>query len=136
MDRRKEYQREYQRDRVARLKREWFEANGPCAHCGSWEDLQVDHIDPTTKDPSLVPSRSGIWTRSKAFRDRELAKCQALCGPCHRVKSAAEQTGIKAVNHGTLTAYYKHKCRCPLCSHAAREYQRQWRANHPRKAEQ
>jgi len=81
----------YQRDWYAHIRRDWFKQHGPCAHCGSWENLQADHIDPKTKDPKA--SKRVPWSWSKARREIELAKCQALCKPCHLKKSSEEKRG-------------------------------------------
>ncbi len=53
--------------------------------CGSHKNLEIDHIDPTGKITSKM------WHYGKAFRARELAKCQVLCRPCHVLKSVGEQ---------------------------------------------
>jgi formate-dependent nitrite reductase cytochrome c552 subunit len=54
---------------------------GKCAHCGATERLHFHHIDPTTK----------IACVSELIRANDLdevlteaAKCELLCGPCHR----------------------------------------------------
>lgn len=62
----------------------WFAENGPCAACGSWDDLELDHKDRTTK------VTHGVWGWSQKRRDEELAKCQALCATCHREKSSVD----------------------------------------------
>jgi len=79
----KAHQRQFQRERNVRLRREWLEAHGPCK-CGSWIDLQVDHIDPAKK----VSHR--IWSWSKERREAELAKCQPLCLECHKAKTRSQ----------------------------------------------
>ncbi len=66
---------------MARRRKEWFDAKGPCVQCGSWQELELDHIDPKTK----VSSRIWSWTQSK--RDAELKKCQVLCRSCHLEKT-------------------------------------------------
>jgi hypothetical protein len=43
------YQSDYHAKRYARRRAEWFAENGPCAHCGTWENLEADHIDWRTK---------------------------------------------------------------------------------------
>lgn len=62
---------------------EWF-AGKVCARCGSTENLVLDHRDPKLK----VSHRIWSWCRER--REAELAKCQALCRYCHRLKTAAE----------------------------------------------
>jgi hypothetical protein len=78
----KEKQREYQRLWRERRRRDWFDKNGPCIKCHSWENLEIDHIDPKLK------TSHRIWSWSEKRRDRELAKCQVLCKVCHAEKSA------------------------------------------------
>jgi len=67
----------------------WLWKNGPCQRCGSWTDLEVDHIDPATKVSHAV------WSWSKPRRMRELEKCQVLCRVCHQKKS----TGARREYH-------------------------------------
>jgi 5-methylcytosine-specific restriction endonuclease McrA len=76
----------YQNRWLANRRAEWIKANGPCKHCGTWENLEVDHINPVKKKYEI----SRIWSRKKSFRERELAKCQVLCKLCHLKKSAEE----------------------------------------------
>ena len=108
------------RERMARMRQEWFKEHGPCAHCGSWENLEADHIDPKTKDPEA--SKVVPWSWSKARREIELAKCQALCRPCHIEKTRKEQAVV--AKHGSLTMYVKRKCRCPECKSSYSVYQK------------
>ena len=50
--------------------------------CGTWENLQVDHVDARTK----ITHRVWFWSAKR--REAELAKCVVRCDPCHRVKTA------------------------------------------------
>lgn len=112
--------RDYQLAWIQRRRDDWIAENGPCARCGSQEDLQVDHIDPATK--SMNPAR--IWSLSAAKREAELVKCQVLCGACHREKTQVELSFIP--EHGTRARYARkdeYKCRCPLCRAANAEYE-------------
>lgn len=77
--------RHYERERLAALRRIWLAEHGPCAWCGTWKKLEVDHVDRRRK----VTHR--IWSWSEARRKKELARCQALCSKCHKMKSAAER---------------------------------------------
>jgi 5-methylcytosine-specific restriction endonuclease McrA len=86
--RQREYQRQWMTDRrlrgIAIL-------GGRCCQCGSYEKLQVDHIDPNTKNPALRALHTGaFWSWSWHRIERELAKCQVLCHSCHRLKSIRE----------------------------------------------
>lgn len=71
-------QRNYQRLWMANRRTEWFEENGPCVFCGSWDDLQLDHVNPEEKFTHR------IWSYTKEKRDAELAKCRPLCKVCHQ----------------------------------------------------
>lgn len=77
----REYMRKYQRRWLSARRQAWFRAHGPCVRCGSWDDLEIDHIDPKTKITSVV------WSWAEKRRDRELLKCQVLCHRCHVMKS-------------------------------------------------
>jgi hypothetical protein len=112
----RESQRAYQRRHRAELRREWLLANGPCRWCGSWDDLEVDHLNPYEKDSHTV------WTWSESRRAHELAKCQVLCGSCHRAKTAIENR--KAIVHGTHSGYAYYGCRCDECRRGQAAYMR------------
>lgn len=110
---RKTYQRNYQRSWKAKRRAAWIEANGPCAQCGSFDKLEVDHINPEDK------VEHNVWSWSEERREAELAKCQVLCGWCHQEKSTRESQirnarTTKPLNHGTEWAY-KRGCRCGSC---------------------
>lgn len=74
-------QREYQRKWIAKRRKDWFDANGPCVLCGSSDDLELDHIDESTK------VTHNIWSWSEKRRADELVKCQVLCKICHLEKT-------------------------------------------------
>lgn len=80
----RERRRAVQREWYARRRREWIDANGPCRRCASTIDLEVDHIDPSTK----VDHR--VWSWSPERRIAELRKCQVLCRHCHQAKTMTE----------------------------------------------
>lgn len=100
----------YQCAQIRQRKAEWLAANGPCRHCGSTENLEVDHIDPAQKVSHYV------WSWRLERRQIELAKCQVLCRKCHRIKSNAELA--RPLVHGTAARYKHHKCRCAECREA------------------
>jgi hypothetical protein len=77
-------QREYQRRWVAARRAEWFAQNGPCVDCGTWENLELDHVSSAHK------ADNHVWSWRKERRDAELAKCVARCTSCHAAKSALE----------------------------------------------
>ena len=80
----RETQRAYQRAWRAKRRSDFF-AGKVCARCGSAENLELDHIDRTTK------VSHAIWSWSEARRQAELAKCQVLCAECHKDKTQADQ---------------------------------------------
>lgn len=74
-------QREYQR-KWTKKRRETFLEGRCCAHCGSTDRLEVDHIDRSQK------VSHNIWSWKPARQKAELAKCQILCYGCHKTKTA------------------------------------------------
>lgn len=80
---RKDYLRQYQKGWAKSRREAWLQANGPCKQCGMAGPLELDHVDPAKK----VSHRVWSWTALR--RDAELKKCQALCRPCHKVKTRA-----------------------------------------------
>ena len=79
---------------------------GDCAQCGSTEDLETDHIDPSTKCFSINKRMS-----LKNNKD-EIDKCQLLCNTCHTAKTSAERTGF---THGSAYGWQKARCACIEC---------------------
>ena len=75
--------KKYQREWIAKRRSDWIIGNGPCKNCGSWDQLEVDHINPEEKEYNI----SQIWSRKQEVRDKELAKCQVLCEDCHKEKT-------------------------------------------------
>ena len=121
------YDKIKQRVQARRLK--WIADNGPCVKCGTWNNLEVDHIDPSTKEYKI----NKLWQRSQEIRDYELAKCQALCNTCHIQKSTLEQKSANPVNHGSYKSYRKYKCRCEICVAAMRKREQVYRQNNRHK---
>ena len=111
---RKEYLRVYQNEWAQRRRQEWVDANGPCAVCGSDQDLEVDHIDRSLKEIAI----SQVWGMSPTNPKRinELAKCQVLCHECHVEKTWTED--FERAQHGTASCY-SNGCRLPECREAA-----------------
>lgn len=56
---------------------------GVCVKCGTTENLEIDHVDPSTK---LYEIRDVLWYR-RDVRLAELAKCQLLCEDHHSDKT-------------------------------------------------
>lgn len=122
-------QLEYQRQWIAQRRAQWLQQNGPCVVCGSKENLEVDHIDPTQKVTHKV------WSLALEKREAELSKCQVLCADCH-LKKTVELFKSKPVIHGTNATYHYRKCRCRPCVVAAYEYEKKRRNKYGRSSRQ
>jgi hypothetical protein len=115
-----EQNRKYQNERIIRARLEWLSTHGPCVKCGSWNNLNVDHIDPKLK----VSHR--IWSWSKERREIELAKCQVLCEPCHWIKTALDNGHVVGGKHGA--SKYHKGCRCDICKEAHAKQNSEYRS--------
>ena len=87
---------------------------GVCTHCGTTDNLQLDHIDASTKTCKV----SALWTSRIEVFLTELDKCQLLCVPCHNEKTRLERFGERV--HGSQAMYQRGKCRCSICKEGAR----------------
>jgi hypothetical protein len=120
-----EKKRQYQREWVARKRRDWLEQNGPCVKCGSADRLEIDHKDPTTK------VTNSVWSWSAARQAEELSKCQVLCYECHKQKTKIDRRhhSVFPPEHGTIRRYKSKSapCRCDLCKRANAQSNARWR---------
>jgi hypothetical protein len=87
-------QRNYQRRWIAERREAWIRKHGPCIDCGTWDDLQVDHVDASAK----VSHR--VWSWSITRREAELAKCVVRCHPCHVKKTVAAKETAWGTKNG------------------------------------
>ncbi len=117
-------QRKYQLDRCNLRRFIWMMENGPCVMCGSWKDIELDHIDPSKKFTHR------IWSYSEQKLSKELDKCQALCKNCHKKKTSKWYLSNRI--HG-LANTYKNGCRCQDCTNANRIYQKNYYDKNGRK---
>lgn len=116
-----EQQREYQRTWLKARRDEWIESQGGhCIKCGSADELEIDHIDRSTKRYNVAT----IWSRAEHVRLAELAKCQILCRTCHSVKTSNEWDSL--AEHGSI-GMYKRGCKCIQCRQANRDRVRRQR---------
>jgi 5-methylcytosine-specific restriction endonuclease McrA len=76
----KNKQKEYQRQWIAD-RRSTYLKDKSCVKCHSTNNLELDHIDESTK------ISSHIWSWSDKRRELELSKCQVLCYDCHKQKT-------------------------------------------------
>jgi hypothetical protein len=113
-----EQQKRYQRERNASIRKRWLETHGPCRGCGSWERLEVHHIDKSKKVDHKV------WSWAPERRDGELKKCEVLCFYCHKKNHAVER--IIDHPHGTRARYDKG-CRCSVCTQVKINSVYEWR---------
>lgn len=91
---RREYMKKYRHEKAARQKKMALALlGGKCVKCGTDENLQFDHIDPSTKRFHILQQITGNW----AEIEKEIRKCQLLCYACHKGKSAAETTERNAI---------------------------------------
>ncbi len=101
--------RKRQREWVAKRRKNWFAANGPCRGCGSSENLEMHHIDRTEKEEHRIFS----W--SKARREVELVKCVVLfCAQCKCLNDSPNSMSRAA--WGIQVALYD---RCGICAKLA-----------------
>ena len=113
--------RKWQLEWLKKRRDAWFADNGPCIDCGSWEHLEVDHVDRDQKIDHKV------WSWRESRRLAELSKCVVRCNTCHK-KHTAEQCRelfSRPITHGTVSAYLKRKCKCDIC----RAFYKKWRRN-------
>lgn len=108
------YMREYmlKRYKIRRAKAIEF-LGSKCVNCNSIEELQFDHIHPSTKLFNIAKQSSvaedKFWT--------EVKKCQLLCQECHTNKTLKDLNQVSAkTTHGTLSSY--RYCKCELCKAA------------------
>jgi hypothetical protein len=85
--------------------------------CGSFENLEIDHIDPGDKEHSI----GSVWSWSKERREAELKKCQVLCRSCHRAKTRRDFGWSLHGSYG-----YKRGCRCSQCRGAHAKHNRDY----------
>lgn len=101
-----------------------------CVICSSTDDLEFDHIDPSSK--SFQISGRGLDKPLPVLMS-EAQKCQLLCRSCHSAKTQQENKsripwnkGERNANdfgeHGVASTYSEHGCRCALCVTAKRLY--------------
>lgn len=111
-------QRQFNREWIARRRAAWL-ADKCCAWCGSRQDLELDHVDPTVK------VTHNVWSWTQARREVELAKCQVLCQRCHLVKTRDDRPEVL---HGTANMYHTYRCRCRECKDWMAADKRDYRA--------
>jgi hypothetical protein len=84
---------------------------GCCVRCGATDDLEFDHIDPSTKVFAICAGLSKAWD----VLVEEASKTQLLGKPCHVAKGAEDRPELR---HGTYDVYWYWNCRCQECKAA------------------
>ncbi len=103
---------------------------GKCIDCGSTENLEFDHNDPSTKEGWIHI----LLQCKEEILQKELAKCVLRCKDHHVQKTARESHARQVLaEHGTASRY-RQGCKCPLCLAAERNRTRErsreyWRRN-------
>jgi 5-methylcytosine-specific restriction endonuclease McrA len=122
------YMREYHSKRYYRLRGEAISfLGGKCVVCCTSENLQLDHIDHTTKEIEVSRLLSVSLKRFWA----EVKKCQILCRKCHSDKTLKDLGKKKAKGvHGTISSY--RYCKCEECREAAKENMKKYYKTHKR----
>lgn len=112
-------QRHFQNTWMWRRRMEWVVKNGPCAWCGSTQDLRVVYKNPADKTVKVA----AIWSRKEEDREALLKKCVVLCPECARSKRTEE----RQPDHGKV-GRYDQGCRCVPCKEAKRVSMARYRA--------
>lgn len=101
---------------------------GKCVKCPSVENLEFDHIDPSSKIRNVAQMSS----MSEEIFWLEVSKCQLLCFECHKAKTLIDLDHVNAkTTHGTLSSY--RYCKCDLCKQAKADYMKNYNKTHVRK---
>ncbi len=84
---RNEYQRKYQKNRYHERKKQAIKMlGGKCVTCGSTENLELDHKNPSDKSFTITK----LWSVPEAEFKREVKKCRLLCRK-HHLKNTGKQ---------------------------------------------
>lgn len=79
----------YMKERYTRRRLDWLDKlGGVCVECGTTENLEFEHIDPSTKEFSIAKILSG---GSETKVSAEMAKCQLLCNEHHKKKTQKDR---------------------------------------------
>lgn len=93
--------------------RAWIEDNGPCAWCGSDQELLVDLVDPLT--PNRVIFKNWSLALDNPKRIEFLARCQVLCRSCKSIKKVVDRKARFDATPCGLARKYRRGCRCEQC---------------------
>lgn len=85
-------QRRYMNEWIKQRRLDWVEANGPCAKCGSDDDLQLDYI-------GEGKANHHIWSFCEAKRAMALRNYRVLCRRCREAQYQLPQEKRRAIAH-------------------------------------
>lgn len=118
-----EYMKTYMLKRYnERLSEAKIYLGGKCTKCTETENLDFDHIIPSTKKFTI----GVLWSINKEDFWKEIEKCQLLCKPCHNKKTIVDKGQVSARGtHGTISSV--RYCSCDLCKAAKNKYNKERR---------
>lgn len=96
---------------------------GKCVRCSKTDDLEFDHIEPSSKLNTIASLITSSWP----IFFNELKKCQLLCKICHQEKSAQECMNRHPLVHGKISNYKNKKCVCDICRNSYLSHRRKMR---------
>lgn len=109
----------HKKRRRARRKKFLLMLGGRCESCGSRNNLEFDHKDPSKKEFGV----SRFINSTDDFVKKEIDKCRLLCKKCHKNKTHEEwDYALPPAEHGSLWMYKHYKCRCNKCKKAMSNY--------------
>lgn len=112
-----EYMNNYMKNRWIKRRMSAVEhLGGACIECGSLDELEFDHIDPSTKTCSIA--RASSFSEKRFWE--EVDKCQLLCPPCHTEKHESK------ADCGTVQRYWRG-CKCDPCKAAYAAYMKDYK---------
>jgi len=93
----------FQAEWIKQRRRDFLATKGPCAQCGSTDDLEVLRVTPGPKIH---------WGCSHERLERDMKHFVVLCKPCRLNTQYASRR--RDIVHGTASGY-KRGCRCNAC---------------------
>jgi hypothetical protein len=90
-----------------------------CENCGSRNNLEFDHKDPSKKEFGVARNINS----PDEFVKKEVKKCRLLCNKCHKEKTKKEwDFALPPAKHGSLWMYKEYGCRCAKCKKTMSDY--------------
>jgi 5-methylcytosine-specific restriction endonuclease McrA len=125
---RADYMRQYMANRYHQTRKKVIDRlGGKCVRCGTTEGtLHLDHKDAKKKTMRASDLHS---VNDKRF-EAEIKNLQVLCEDCHRDKTFEDwdySSLTPKKTHGSYWFYRKYRCRCPECTKAYQDKQKEWR---------